>query len=666
MVNKSEEKAGNFMWYDNLIEGLADHQIINDSKTPSGRVHVGSLRGVLIHDAIYRALRDRGAEVTYQYGIDDYDPLDGLPADAAPSLQEYMGYPLCNIPAPAGSKATDLADHYISEFLDIFPKLGVGARVYRMRDIYRSGRFNKAIDTILKNSDVVRKIYAEVSHAVRPDDWHPFQVICEKCGKIGTTEVTAYDGKEVTYHCREGLVSWARGCGHCGKVPPFDGNGKLPWKLEWAAKWHTFGITIEGAGKDHCTKGGSREVAARCLEAIFGDRPPLNVPYEFFLVSGSKMSSSKGIGTAAREIANFLPPEILRFLMIRTPPRRTVNFSTDFEYIVKLFNEHDRLVENVPPDRAFDLQRKMLRTIEVNPTSTAYHPIGFQLLIALLQLPHIDVEYEIDKRTTGGLTQHDKEDLKKRLLAAKDWLDNYASEEDRIELQANLPTSANELSDSQRAFLHILGERFPDGQLGAEEYQRFIFDIARLTPISQKSAFAAIYRVLLDKERGPKGGALFAYLDRAFLVQRFSEISFSRDAFWNESGITAEECKDWFEKHKGEIVSTKAAYLVNALIPTKESPDFQRYIRGKGVIEIAVTLTDDKVHMLRVLFSDFEGEEIDVTSEADYLAAYGHDLLEDVETIANIEIGKTGKPIIYGEYTGKAIRFPPSISSIGH
>ena len=81
------------------------------------------------------------------------------------------------------------------------------------------------------------------------------------------------------------------------------------------------------------------------LMRIFGGTSPLDVPYEFFLVSGAKMSSSKGVGTSAREIANFLPPEILRFLMIKIPPKRTVNFSTDFDYVVKLFNEHDRLME---------------------------------------------------------------------------------------------------------------------------------------------------------------------------------------------------------------------------------------------------------------------------------------------------------------------------------
>lgn len=651
------------MWSEKIIGGLTVPQVVNDSKTPSGRVHVGSLRGVLIHDAIYRALRDKGTEVTYQYGIDDYDPLDGLPADAATSLQDYMGYPLCNIPAPAGSKATDLADHYISEFLAIFPELGVDAQVYRMRDIYRSGRFNQAIDTILNKPDVVRKIYAEVSHATRPDGWYPFQVICENCGKLGTTEVTAYDGKEVAYQCKTDLVSWAQGCGYRGKVSPFNGNGKLPWKLEWAAKWHVFGITIEGAGKDHCTKGGSRDVAARCLKEIFGDTPPLNVPYEFFLVSGAKMSSSRGVGMAAREIASFLPPQILRFLIVRTPPRRTVNFSTDFEYIVKIFNEHDRLVEKAQLENA-DLQKKMLRMLEVNPASTAYHPIGFQLLTALLQLPHIDVEYEIEKRMGRVLTRQDKENLRERLAAAKYWLDNYASEDDRIELQASLPASATELNHSQRAFLHLLGERLAHDQRSEEEYQKLIFNVARLTPISQKNAFAAIYRVLLDKTHGPKGGALLAYLDREFLVQRFSEMSFSRDAFWDESGITTKECEEWFKKHKGQIVSAQASYGLNVLIPTRESPDFQKYLRGKGVAEINITLEDEKVYMLRVLLSGFEGEEIDLETKAACLEAYGKNFPNGMAADGGFEIEITGKPMIHEEYITGAIQAPSPASFV--
>lgn len=654
------------MWNEKIIEKLSGPQVVNDSKTPSGRVHVGSLRGVLIHDAIYRALLSRGFEAKYSFGIDDFDPLDGLPADAEPWMQDYMGHPLCNVPAPKDSSGTDLADHYIAEFLDIFRELGVGAEIYRMRDVYRSGRFNEAIDVILKNADKVRKVYAEVSNAARPADWLPFQVVCEQCGKVGTTEVTGYDGKEVTYECKPGLVSWATGCSHRGKVSPFDGNGKLPWKLEWVAKWHSFGITIEGAGKDHCTRGGSREVAAACLRGIFGEKPPLNVPYEFFLVSGAKMSSSKGVGASAREMADLLPPEILRFLMVRTPPRKTVNFSTDFEYLVKLYNEHDRLVESQLSGRATEVQQKTLSTIEVSPLSTAYHPVGFQLLTALLQLPHIDLEKEIERRTDANLSEADKESLHKRLRSARYWLQNFASEEDRIELQMEVPDSVHRLSESQRAFLRLLGSRFPTSQVTEDQYQRFIFDMARLTPIDQKSAFQAIYCALLDRHQGPKGGALLSYLDRDFLVKRFSEISYSVDTFWSETGVTQDFCEDWIAERKKSISQTAFSLFINALVPGDAPRDSEKCVRGKGVVELYVKLGDGKEHTIRVLFTDFEGEGLDLQNEGEYLESYGRDFIKDLSDKFGLSIDERASVRISREYRNDLVSDASSRASSGN
>ncbi|MGH7964548.1 MAG: lysine--tRNA ligase, partial [Candidatus Binatia bacterium] len=266
------------LWCDQLANKIEGRQIINDSKTPSGRVHVGALRGVLIHEAMFRTLKERGLPVRYIFGVDDYDPLDELPAGDNQQWKQHLGKPLCNVPPPPGSEAPDIAEHYIREFFDIFRELGVYAETYRMRDIYRSGQFNEVIDAILRNAATVRRIYKEVSNSQRSETWHPFQVMCEQCGRIGTTEVTAYDSQEVVYTCRPNLVTWARGCDYKGKVSPFNGRGKLPWKLEWTAKWKTFQITLEGAGKDHNTKGGSRDVAAQCLREIFGQEPPLNIP----------------------------------------------------------------------------------------------------------------------------------------------------------------------------------------------------------------------------------------------------------------------------------------------------------------------------------------------------------------------------------------------------
>ena len=40
-------------WADKIAADAVGEQVVNDSKTPSGRIHVGSLRGVVIHDVIY-------------------------------------------------------------------------------------------------------------------------------------------------------------------------------------------------------------------------------------------------------------------------------------------------------------------------------------------------------------------------------------------------------------------------------------------------------------------------------------------------------------------------------------------------------------------------------------------------------------------------------------
>ena len=60
------------MWIDDISKAVDGPQLINDSKTPSGRVHVGSLRGVLLHDVLFRALLDKSVPVQFRYGVDDY------------------------------------------------------------------------------------------------------------------------------------------------------------------------------------------------------------------------------------------------------------------------------------------------------------------------------------------------------------------------------------------------------------------------------------------------------------------------------------------------------------------------------------------------------------------------------------------------------------------
>lgn len=576
-------------WCEEVAAQCVGPQIINDSKTPSGRVHVGALRGVLIHDAIFRTLKSRGIEARYLFGVDDYDPLDEIPAGKGEHFEKYLGQPLCNVPPPDGSEAPDMAEHYMGEFWGVFRELGVQVEPYRMRDVYRSGRFNEVIDTILRKADVVRRVYKEVSNSDRPSTWHPFQVVCEKCGRIGTTEVFAYDGAEVSYRCRENMVKWARGCGYEGKMSPFDGRGKLPWKLEWVAKWVTFPVTIEGAGKDHSTKGGSRDVAAACLKAIFDKSPPTNVPYEFFLVGGAKMSSSRGLGASARDMTDLLPPEVLRFLMIRTKPNSPVNFDVHEEGIVKLFNEFDRYQARVHRDKnATPDEARVLSLAEIEPHG-AFFQANFQLVSALAQMPHIDLVVELQKRLGRKLTEVELAALKRRIQSVRIWVDHFAKEEEKTRLQETLPATAASLTATQRAFLQRLGDALADVAWEDDALQSTVFETARLTPLEQPVAFKAIYRVLLDKESGPKAGNLFAYLERDFLRKRFAEVPVDRDAYLKESALSQEDFTQWMVQNKEKIASYTHA--------------LQTCSSG-NVLELTVEMQDGKRHMRRVLLPE--------------------------------------------------------------
>ena len=569
-------------WCDTLVEKIEGPQTINDSKTPSGRAHVGALRGPLIHDAIFRTLQGKGVPVRYLFGVDDYDPVDEIPYGEAGHFEKYLGAPLCNTPPPPDSKATDMADHFIGEFFSVFGELGIRPEFYRMRDIYRSGKFNEAIDAILRKADVVRRIYKKVSGSERDEDWHPFQSICENCGRIGTTVVTAYDGKEVTYDCKTDLVKWAVGCGHHGKVSPFDGKGKLPWKLEWCAKWKTFPVTIEGAGQDHSTKGGSRDVAMACLREIFGQEPPLNCPYDFFLVGGAKMSSSKGVGVTCREMADFLPPELLRFLLIRPPPRQPVNFEPSEVYIIKLFNEFDRSKHTYFHDeKPLPGSRRIYELSQVQ-AEPDYWTADFQLITALTQMPHLDVVRELEKRKGSPFTGLERRHLELRIRAAHYWVENYATEEERTRLQETLPARAQELSATQRAFLHILAGLLPQVKWEGEALQVCIFSAARLTPIDQPSAFKAIYRVLLDRENGPKAGNFLSFLERDFVTRRFLELPVDQQQFWKETGVDIAVFDLWLVKERPNISALRARI-------------------EPGIIEIFATMTDGKTHCKRVL-----------------------------------------------------------------
>lgn len=519
-------------WADKIAADSQGEQVVNDSKTPSGRVHVGSLRGVIIHDVIYRALKQAGKPVKFLYGVDDYDALDTVPKYLSQEkFLPYLGFPLCNVPSPEDT-ASDYAKYFMGEFLEVFDYLGIRPEVYYLRNLYRSGKLNGYIDTFLKNAHLVREAYKEVSKADRPNNWYPFQVICENCGKIATTSVTDYNGSEIFYTCQPDATDWVQGCGHSGWVSPFDGNGKLPWKVEWVAKWDLLGVTIEMAGKDHSQKGGSRDVANAISRRVLHKQPPFHSPYEFILVNGTKMSSSKGVGSSAKEIADLLPAELLRFLMLRTQPRTVINFAPNYETITRLFRDYDALVEKYQAQIETNHEQPDLTDFmplfysQVNDEIKAYQSFDFSTLVSLLQVPHLGIEAEIANRSLKPLNNFDWQVVKQRIAAAQKWLQDYADEEEKLVLHLDkVPEKARGLTREQVDYLKKLLENLKNvADWDGDVLQTTLFATSKELQIQQAIAFKAVYLSFLGKERGPKAGALLSYLNRAFVVDRLRDV----------------------------------------------------------------------------------------------------------------------------------------------
>ena len=114
-------------WADELAQRVRDSgpQVVNDSKTPSGTVHVGSLRGPVILDAITRALRANGFETTLLYGVDDLDPMDAQALLTPDAVDHEMGRPLAHVPDQAGDCHASYARHHAQTFIDTFAGLGI-------------------------------------------------------------------------------------------------------------------------------------------------------------------------------------------------------------------------------------------------------------------------------------------------------------------------------------------------------------------------------------------------------------------------------------------------------------------------------------------------------------------------------------------------------------
>src|SRR3989344_3633748 len=507
------------IWVDRIakqFEGRAQH--VDDMFTPSGFAHMGSLRGPILHDVIYKVLHSKNRDTVFTYVFNDFDTIDGLPPDLKEKFSPYFAWPLSKAPSPVDGYKS-FAEYFSSDFKKVLESLGFQANYISSWNMYHEGKFNEVIRIALDNKEKILEIYKKIAgYKKKSSDWHPLQVICPKCGKLGTTKVTGWDGELVTFTCEPRLVTWAAGCGYSGSISPFDGNGKLPWKVDWPAHWKVLGVTFEGAGKDHASRGGSYDIAFALCKDVFEYPKPFYFAYEFFLFGGKKMSSSKGIGLKARDLTSILPADVARFLIVRLSTEKTLEFNPAGDSIPNLFDDYDRclnayflkLENKIPKKKAGEVTLDFARIIELSevkplPKKRLYLP-RFRTVANLLKVKNKNIPEFFENYKKSKLTVEEKEILEERIKYAKIYLENYAEQRD---LSLNTKHSTLDFSQEQKDFIKTFAENLKNQ---IEDPQKIIFDSIKEINIQPREAFTAFYQTLIGKSYGPKATDLIKQL----------------------------------------------------------------------------------------------------------------------------------------------------------
>ncbi len=466
---------------------------------PSGLPHIGTFCEVARTTWIRHAVEElRPGHPTELYAFsDDMDGLRKVPLNLTDEqravLEPELGRPLCDIPDPFGC-CESFADHNNGELRKMLDRYGFEYTFKSSREQYRSGVFNDGLRGILQHADAVRELILPTLSQEKRADWSPFLPVCESCGRVYSTLVTAYlpEKDAIRYSCRKEFGG-KDGCGVQAETPVLDGKVKVGWKVDWALRWFVFGVNYEMYGKDLIE---SAELS-RKITRILGGKPPMHFVYEMFLDEhGSKISKSVGKGITVDRWLRYASQESLALFLFRNP-RKARRLS--WEVIPRLVDEHLGLLDAWYAAESPEKRPAELRFVD--PGLPAEHPyphgVSFAMLLNLVATIGTDdaelvMRYVHEYRgAQPGGEVFLRETVERAILYHREVL---------------LPAAtAPSFDDDERTVLAAISAFLAEPH-DEDEIQTTAFQTARDHGLEPKRAFRALYRALSGQDHGPRFG----------------------------------------------------------------------------------------------------------------------------------------------------------------
>ncbi|MEM3994165.1 MAG: lysine--tRNA ligase [Thermofilum sp.] len=513
--------------------------VCNGGLSVSGLQHVGRLRGeITIVDTVARLLESWGVEAEHFLTLYTVDAWKGKEAQLKQfpkreEAEQYVGWPLFRVPDPHGCHES-WVDHYWEDFGSYLEEFAREVRVVTTRDLYTES--DRMRQFVLRAVTELRRPVVEVLNKFRGEkklrpETIPFQPICEKCGRVDTTETLEVDVKSfrARYICRS--------CGHEGWQSLAE--GKLNWRVEWVGVWYALGVDFEPYGKDHATPGGSRDSCNELASSVFGFNPPTGLAYEWvgYRVGGKDvgdMGSSDFIGFSPREWMEVAEPEVLRFLYLLSPPMRRVVLSLEeVPSYYDLFDKAERVYFGVEEGEE-ELKASYRYAFTKDPPDALPFRVRYINAMILSQvlpsrgenLSDVISRLRETKQLTRELSQHELESLRRRIALAKKWLELYAPAHYRIALVAEPPyEKISAVADETVIGLvrRLISNLEELGEWNEGSIKEAMMKLKREREAEQRF-FQLLYLSFFGKPSGPRIAPYLAMLNKDYVLERLRKV----------------------------------------------------------------------------------------------------------------------------------------------
>jgi lysyl-tRNA synthetase class 1 len=488
----------------------------------SGFPHIGSFADCARSYAVTLAIQEQGFKSEYIAFADDLDGLRKVPAGLPKSVGKYLGYPVTAIPDLEGCHDS-YGEHMTSLLLESLDQSDIKYTFMSAKHAYEKGLFNKEIKTILTNAQRVGKIVQEEVGQEKFVEVLPYFPICSNCGRIYTTKAQTFLPEEdkILYSC-EGMEvkgKWLEGCGYNGEADIRKGEGKLGWKVEFAARWKALDIRFEPYGKDIAD---SVRVNDRICQEIFGWTPPTHARYEMYLdKSGKKISKSAGNVFTPQVWFRYGSPQSLLLLTLK---RFVGARSLSVTDIPQYMDELDELEDIFFGKKSISDKKEkaklsglyeycMLFNTPSNPTD--HVPYNLLTFLAKMAPEGSEVNFVIEKLQVYGYGKQGlSDDLKRRIGYALNWLEDFTEiKEKTLKLNETEKRAVKQL-------IQTLQKKAEE-----EEIQSAVFNIARNNGIKPRKFFKTLYLILLGAPQGPRLGPYILAMGRENVIEALKRVS---------------------------------------------------------------------------------------------------------------------------------------------